>query len=275
MENYNILIRNFLRIIRSGAFFENRPIRIMSAYKWSEMVNLAYAHDLTTILAKGMEQYVHDDQLNIPKDQIEVIRQQLQNSSPMMAFSSLYNFDHLHFHNKQLNADLKQIRDDEYADNEKSYETMQLMAIIVTNVEHMLNGESYLKGIIDLGRYLRSEGNKVDFVKLENWLAKTKMTKMASYQGAILIEGFGFNLEEFPFITSKVKNAKKALMRSLDSAPSIAYNHDNSNKRDLANDTYPSMKRNLSCLKYYRLARQEVIATVFQGFKRRLTEIEE
>lgn len=275
MENYNILIRNFLRIIRSGAYSEIRPIRIMSAYKWSEMVDLAYAHNLTTLLAKGMEQYVHDDQLNIPKEQIEVIRQQLQNSSPIMPFSSLYNFDHIHFHNKQLNAVLKKIKDDEYADNEKSYETMQLMAIIITNVEHILNGESYLKGIIDLGRYLRSDGNRVDFVKLENWLTKTKMTKMASLQVSVLIEGFGFNMMEFPFITSKVKNARKVLLRSLDCANGVSRNPGNSDKSVWANNTYPSMNRILRCLKYYPLAHQEVLATLFQGFKRRLTEIEE
>ena len=44
MQTDNILFKNFLYIIRSGAFDDSRPISMMSPFKWSKMVRLAQLH---------------------------------------------------------------------------------------------------------------------------------------------------------------------------------------------------------------------------------------
>ena len=52
-----------------------------------------------------------------------------------------------------------------------------------------------------MGEYLRTRGNKVDFVKLENWLNTLKLSAMAELQGNVLISVFGFEEDEIPFVT--------------------------------------------------------------------------
>ena len=131
---------------------------MLSKYKWGQLVELARMHGLIQIF--------------------EVIRGELR-QAPVTGFADLYDFGHIHLQSRTLDKELQDIIRKEYIDPEKSYETMQVMAIIVSNAAHILTGRSYLKGIIDLGRYLRLEGGKVDFVKLDDWLKRTRMTGMA------------------------------------------------------------------------------------------------
>ena len=274
---YDIQTSNFLNLLRSGAFNESKPIGIMSEYKWKQLISLAWWHQLTPILAKGVEHYYYDDQLNIPESQIENIKQQLS-SFPIMGFSDLYVFDHLHLKNKQLEGRLQQIIRKEYGDPEKSYETMQLMAIIITNVENILTCKSYLRGIIDLGRYLRIDGDKVDFVKLEKWLSQTSMARLAELQGNLLIEGFGFSKDELPFVSKVNAKAHKWIIRAL-----MRREHDRHSSLSGAtpgngfalSSPFTAFHTISHTLAYRRLASREVRSTIFQGIIRGLAEIDE
>lgn len=274
---YDIQTNNFLNLLRSGAFNESKPIGIMSEYKWEQLVSLAWWHQLTPILAKGVEHYYYDDQLNIPESQIETIKTQLS-AFPTIGFSDMYVFERLHMKNKTLEERLQQIVRKEYGDMEKSYETMQLMAIIITNVESMLNCKSYLRGVIDLGRYLRLDGDKVDFVKLEKWLSQVNMSRMAELQGNLLIEGFGFSKEELPFVSKVNDKTYKWLERSL---MRREYSHSTKpNGITPGNDfalSSPSTAFHTirHALSFWRLASREVRSTIFQGIVRGLAEIDE
>ena len=274
---YDIQTSNFLNLLRSGAFNESKPIGIMSEYKWKQLVSLAWWHQLTPILAKGVEHYYYDDQLNIPESQIGVIKEQLS-SFPIMGFSDLYVFDHLHMKNKVLEERLQQIIRKEYGDMEKSYETMQLMAIIITNVENIMTCKSFLRGIIDLGRYLRIDGDKVDFVKLEKWLSQTSMTRMAEMQGNLLIDGFGFSKEELPFVTKVNAKAhqwvERALMRREHARHPNQSGATPGNGFALSSPVtaFHTIRHTLS---YKRLASREARSTIFHGVMRGLAEIDE
>lgn len=274
---YDIQTSNFLNLLRSGAFNESKPIGIMSEYKWTRLVSLAWWHQLTPILAKGVEHYYYDDQLNIPESQIGKIKEQLS-SFPVMGFSDMYVFDHLHMKNKLLEERLQQIIRKEYGDPEKSYETMQLMAIIITNVEKMLTCKSFLRGIIDLGRYLRIDGDKVDFVKLEKWLSQTKMTRMAELQGKLLIEGFGFSKDELPFVSKVYAKAHQWVVRSL-----MLNEHSRHPGQSGAtpgngfalSSPFTAFHTIRHTLAYRHMACREARSAIFQGIKRGLMEIDE
>lgn len=274
---YDIQTCNFLNLLRSGAFNESKPIGIMSEYKWKQLVSLAWWHQLTPILAKGVEHYYYDDQLNVPENQIENIKEQLS-SFPIMGFSDLYVFDQLHMKNKTLEERLQQIIRKEYGDPEKSYETMQLMAIIITNVENILTCKSFLRGIIDLGRYLRIDGDKVDFVKLEKWLSMTSMTRMAELQGNLLIEGFGFSKDELPFVSKVNAKAHKWVLRALMRREHARQPRQpgttpgNGFALGSPSTAFHTIRHTLS---YRRLASREARSTIFQGIMRGLAEIDE
>ncbi len=51
-----------------------------------------------------------------------------------------------------------------------------------------------------MGNYLRTKGDKVDFVKLEKWLRKLRIQRMAQLQGSVLIPFFEFEQDEIPFV---------------------------------------------------------------------------
>lgn len=277
MQTDNILFKNFLYIIRSGAYDDNRPISMMSPFKWSKMVRLAQLHGLTPILAKGLEHYFYDENFNIPSNQIDAIREQLK-TQPIIGFRELYDFDHLHLQNKTLNHRLQQIIQSEYADPEKSFETMQTMAILVSNAEHMLTGTSYLKGIVDLGRYLRVDGNKVDFVKLENWLREIEMTKMSDYQCRLLISGFGFTKEEFPFMLKKQEGDLYAVLLAVspDSLKQFKpWDFHESKGGFVIGSPLRTIRSIRHTLRYRRYAPREAYSTILQGFLKGLSEIEE
>lgn len=277
MQKANILTINFLHLLRGGAFEETKPIGLLSAYKWAKLVSLAAKHGLTQILASGLERYYYDDNMNIPAQQIDVIKEQLK-TVPTAGFSDLYDFSKLHLQSKKYNTQLQQIIHSEYTDEEKSYETMQVMAIIIVNVDHILTGKSYLKGIIDLGRYLRIEGGKVDFVKLENWLSKCGMTKMANLQGSLLITGFGFSREELPFMTRPEKDVWPELLRAI-SSDDISHIrpwqlHENTGGFLVGNPS-TAMRSIRHTFRYRRYSARETFSTIYRGIMKGLSEIEE
>ena len=277
MKKTSIQIRNFLNILRSGAFDDVKPIGMLSNYKWSKLVDLAKMHGLIQIFANGLERYHYDNNLNISESLINVIRGELRNA-PVTGFADLYDFDHMTLQSKPLNQKLQDIVRKEYGDPERSFETLQVMAIIVLNAEHILTGRSYLKGIIDLGRYLRLEGNKVDFVKLEEWLKKTEMTGMANLQGSLLITGFGFSAEELPFVSKIVKKPMKQLLSAIshdDLSQLRPWALHESKGGFVVGSPLKIFRSVRQSLRFQHFAPRETYATIFRGLAKGISEIEE
>lgn len=91
--------------------------------------------------------------------------------------------------------------------------TLNLL-IIITDIAHRIINEGIrLKRIVDLGLFLRKNGDKVDFVKLQLWIESLKMQRMANLEGLMLINMFGFVKEEIPFVISR---DEKLLSRIID-----------------------------------------------------------
>src|SRR5574344_535972 len=85
--------------------------------------------------------------------------------------------------NPLLNKRLKDIQQEERHAIDTSVETIYLLLIIVSNVKASFYGGISLRGIIQLGQYLRTRGDKVDFLKLDKWLNKLHLRRMAQLQG--------------------------------------------------------------------------------------------
>ena len=111
--------------------------------------------------------------------------------------------------NPLLNKRLKKIQKAESQAADSSIETVYLLRIIIANVNATMNHGIPVRGIIQLGQYLRSRGDKVDFIKLERWLSKLHISRFAQLQGNILIALFGFDKEELPFVKQIERKAIK------------------------------------------------------------------
>ena len=118
-------------------------------------------------------------------------------------------------HSGFLNKRLIKIQQDEPHAIDTSMETIYLLRLIVSNVNAMYSGGISLRGIIQLGQYLRTRGDKVDFVKLDTWLTKLHIQRMAQLEGSVLIQFFNFEQDEIPFVKMVERGASKLTVRSL------------------------------------------------------------
>ena len=78
--------------------------------------------------------------------------------------------------------------------------TRNLLYALVRIAKYILNDGVSLKQVIELGVILRKIGDKVDFVKLQQWIDKLHLGEMAHLEGALLTGLFNFSTDEIPFM---------------------------------------------------------------------------
>lgn len=180
-------------------------------------------------------------------------------------------------HNSFLNKRLNKIQTSERHAIDTSVETIYLLRIIVSNVNAMLSGTISLRGIIQLGQYLRTRGDKVDFVKLDNWLRKLHIQRMAQLQGSVLIKFFDFEQDELPFVHHVEPGAYKLTLRSLyyniKDQEDIKFQQ---SQVGFVHTTGGTMRKNLRrSMRFFGYAPIETTSNFLNNFFSSLSEIEE
>lgn len=180
-------------------------------------------------------------------------------------------------HNNFLNRRLTKIQKEEPHVIDTSMETVYLLRLIVSNANAMLSGGISIRGIIQLGQYLRTRGDKVDFVKLDNWLTKLHLQRMAQLEGSVLITFFNFEQDEIPFVKLVERGAYKLTLRSLyyniKDMEDIKFQQ---SQVGFVHTTGGSMRKNLRrSMRFFGYAPIESASNFFNGFFRSLSEIEE
>ncbi len=180
-------------------------------------------------------------------------------------------------HNSFLNRRLIKIQQDEPHAIDTSMETIYLLRLIVSNINAMYSGGISLRGIIQLGQYLRTRGDKVDFVKLDNWLNKLHIQRMAQLEGSVLITFFDFEKDEIPFVRTVERGAYKLTLRSLyyniKDMEDIKFQQ---SQVGFVHTTGGTMRKNLQrSMRYFGYAPIETTSNFVNNFLRSLSEIEE
>ena len=180
-------------------------------------------------------------------------------------------------HNSFLYRRLTKIQKEEPHVIDTSMETVYLLRLIVSNANAMLSGGISIRGIIQLGQYLRTRGDKVDFVKLDNWLTKLHLQRMAQLEGSVLITFFNFEQDEIPFVKLVERGAYKLTLRSLyyniKDMEDIKFQQ---SQVGFVHTTGGSMRKNLRrSMRFFGYAPIESASNFFNGFFRSLSEIEE
>jgi len=271
----NIVLRNFFNILRSGAFNDEVEIEPMSAHKWRRLYQMVEAQHLKHIFAHGAHNHREDKCTNLPNDILENVNDiQKQEDIQEIAITE----KEVRFSSRILNHRLKNVINKELHNIDTSIESIDLLEIIVFNITSMLNNGISLNGIIKLGKYLRTRGDKVDFLKIEDWIEQLHITKMAQLQGSILISMFGFDKEELPFIKNIDKNAYNLTVRSISYlAEDTAKDWESQHKENgfMRSNSYRLRKNLKRSIRYYNYAPMETTSTFFTNLGRSLSEIEE
>lgn len=251
----DIIKRNFFRIIRNEVFSAQEMIEPMSQYKWDILLNIAKTH--------GVDAYV--------KEVLEGVCSENSREIPDAGMSRMYN--------GFLNRRLQRLREEEPLSAEPSIETLNLLDIIVQTTETILTNGLLFSNIIQIGIYLRQEGDKVDFIKLDSWLHKLMLTKMAQLEGSILIQTLGFDVDEIPFVSQSVSpSAYKLAINSLEKPICIStsdWQFRQSNGVFVESSPKAMYNTLHNCMKYFFYAPIEVASCVMGRFKMSLSNLEE
>ena len=215
----DIIRRNFFRLIRAGILDEAGDAEPMSAFKWNKLAELLRRQNVVPIAVRGIMKYHDDKRMNIPTVLLAVLCEEAKGleAVPFSAEARLSN--------PFLNNRLKHIRQAERHAIDTNIETVKLLDIIVSNINHVMSSGLSLQGVLEIGRYLRTNGQHVDFVKLDNWLSQLHIARMASLLGSILVEVFEFDADEVPFIRRMDPKADSLLMRTLQDEGKAKHNN--------------------------------------------------
>lgn len=280
----DIIKRNFLRLLRSGAFGETDPIEPMSNFKWEVIFHVANIHNVVGIVFNGIANNEQNKGV-VPQTIIDKYREitgtQYGNpTSPAKAMLLLQLPDAglSHMCNRFLNSRLQNIREKEPLSEDASVETLNMLDIIVQATECTMTYGMSFATILRIGMYLRNDGDKVDFIKLERWLHRLNISRMAQLEGSILIEIFGFEMEEIPFVNHIEPNAGKYAIQALEKPIRIDIEEWKINQKSmifLSNNSKAMMKTIKNSMKYFFFSPIEASSNFLHKFVSSLSNLEE
>ncbi len=261
----DIITRNFFRILRSGALNEYEALEPMSVFKWDKLNRMVHAQRVEAAAMKGLRNNQFHQQAPLPAH----LMTGETSETPVTHEARLSN--------GLLNRRLKTIESNERHAIDTNVAALDVLHIIVANVSAMLNRGMMLKGIIQLGAYLRTKGDRVDFVKLDGWLRRLHLRRMAQLQGCMLMDVFGFEQNELPFVERREKAAYKLVVRSVLHTVSDTEEewHFRQSRTGFVQNNTTMLRRNLRrSLRYISYAPVETISNYISNVARSLQERE-
>ena len=88
--------------------------------------------------------------------------------------------------------------------------TLNMLICLLSIVRKTLTEGPVLRQMVDMGILLRRQGDRVDFVKLQEWIERLHFTRMAQVVGMILTGLLGFSADEVPFMKEQGAKEKDA-----------------------------------------------------------------
>ena len=139
--------------------------------------------------------------------------------------------------------------------------SLQLFLLILCAAQSIVGGTLSLQQLLDIGVFLRTVGDQVDYVKLQDWISGIHTVRMAQLISLLLQELLRFTPEELPFV-------QRVPQVSLDKFLEDIYRGEDAESDD---DSW-SVRRSTRYLRYYP---SEGVANLLSGFRRVIPQVEE
>ena len=117
----DIIRRNFLTLLKSGALNEYGNIEPMSSFKWEQLFKMAVMHNVSSFVYKGLKHHQNDKEFNVPNTILHKL-EEVSNQDNVFEEST-----EIKLSNKLLNIRLKKIRNEELSNNSSSLTTLDLL----------------------------------------------------------------------------------------------------------------------------------------------------
>lgn len=265
----DIVKRNFLRLLRIGALDVDSEIEPMSVFKWNRLLATGKAHHVEDYIRAGIQK----------SNALEkVIPQECMQRSTSANDYSTDESQPPRLHNVFLNKLLTSIREKEIHAIDTSVETLTLLNLIIDNCNSLLSTGISLRKLLKLGKYLREKGDKVDFVKLDAWLQKLQLQRIAQFEGNLIVLLFDFEQDEIPFVLKLDEHVKVYALRALQDT-NVNENNEWCFKQGrsgfLKNNPKMMMHTFQRGLRFFYYAPIESVSSLIARFAASLSEIEE
>ena len=215
MQEMDVITRNFFRLLRSGAWNEDEALEPMSHFKWNRLEQMVRAQRVGSIIKAGLKRIGENVWVNIPEEFLADVNEGIADSKSRLQLSNAF-----------LNVRFDHIKNEEIHAIDTNVASLDVLKIIVGTVSTMLNQGIMIKGMLELGRYLRLQGDHVDFVKLDKWLSKLHLVRMAqsaynlvlrsvNHTASDTAEEWHFRQSRSGFVTNNSQLLRRNLRRSL------------------------------------------------------------
>lgn len=274
----NIIQRNLFRLLRAGAFGDKTTIEPMSPFKWRRLYQMVEVQGVEDYFVDGINLLEHNEGLNPPQELLDKMQDYMIHHPTRGTEKGKKSLPRVDFSSRLLRRKYHHLIDAEHHNIDTASEALELLQLIIFNQHAMLNSGMSMVGIIHLGQFLRNKGQLVDFVKMDDWLDKLRLREMAQLQGSVLMEVFGFEQDEIPFVQKLDANARRfALIAVSQLARDTAKEwHFRQTRTGFVSSNSVVLRRNMRrSIRYIDYAGIETTSTFFTNFVRSLTEIEE
>lgn len=157
--------------------------------------------------------------------------------------------------------------------------TLNLLLMLIRITRYIMNDGISLKQITDLGIFLRKDGDKVDYVKLQGWIERLGLTQFAQLEGAMLVKLMNFTEDEIPFMQAGGSERIDKIMEELFVLHNDQFDewHFEQGKGVFVHaSNMPAMLWHVKqSAKYFRYYPSESLANLMTSFARSLSGIEE
>ena len=191
-------LSNLLSLLSTGAFDTPLEVQPMSRFKWQRLMRYADQEGVGEFLRYGIQRSIYGEEIlakeqHISTNQMYEYRRKLyrkfvNKAKPVTRFSSRI------LRNKIENIFHEEVH---------SYNTQMPKLALLDMISHFLKeaftGRISFIDIIQIGLYLRQEGDKVDFNGLDDSIDTLNLKKTANLVGTVLVRVFGFSRDEIQF----------------------------------------------------------------------------
>lgn len=272
-----VIYRNFTKLLSIGAFNAEDMIEPMSEFKWNQLLKLSEFNNASVFIFSGIEKISKINTSIIPNAVITYSSNWLEQHGMddmtkngvdnLMSDSKIKNFSNIY-----LNAKFNRIVFNEIHSIDTSIDSLKFLDLSIQNVRKILADDLNLLKIIELGCYLRQNGNRIDFIKVDGWLKKLQLVDMMNLIGCYLICLFDFDEDEIPFFKKRIKNATSNIYTFFDNSMRIieieeSKSIDEFEKQELKSDRIR--------VKYFTYFPIEVSSRLFSNIINRISSIEE
>jgi hypothetical protein len=196
----DIIQRNFLRLLRCGAFGKTEPIEPLSHWKWNRLYEIAQIHGVTPWIKNGLRRCEDDFFLQMTPS----LRQHFEDDNT----STREEQGSEELTNPMLNSKLQKLAEEAGTEDL----TFNLLLRLIHIARNIITQGISLRQLIMLGIYLRTTKDTIEYDVLKTWIQRLEMGRMARLEGSLLMELFNFKESEIRFTDASTdRSTQKAV----------------------------------------------------------------